>query len=169
MKIKLVAVVFLLGTLNCIQAQEVKIKFGKVSNEEVLQLEHPFDKEAEAAILYKKERLFYEYSGTEGFRTIRNAHYRIKIYNKSGLDRGTFKIPLYTSNSNEESLSQVKGYTFNENGGKIEETKLKKDGIFKENVSKYRNQVSISMPNVCLLYTSPSPRDKRQSRMPSSA
>ena len=24
-------------------------------------------------------------------------------------------------------------------------------------------------PNVCLLYTSPSPRDKRQSRMPSSA
>ena len=26
-----------------------------------------------------------------------------------------------------------------------------------------------SQPNVCLLYTSPSPRDKRQSRMPSSA
>ena len=25
------------------------------------------------------------------------------------------------------------------------------------------------MPEVCLLYTSPSPRDKRQSRMPSSA
>ena len=25
------------------------------------------------------------------------------------------------------------------------------------------------MPNTCLLYTSPSPRDKRQSRMPSSA
>ena len=24
-------------------------------------------------------------------------------------------------------------------------------------------------PNICLLYTSPSPRDKRQSRMPSSA
>ena len=26
-----------------------------------------------------------------------------------------------------------------------------------------------SMPEACLLYTSPSPRDKRQSRMPSSA
>ena len=25
------------------------------------------------------------------------------------------------------------------------------------------------IPNLCLLYTSPSPRDKRQSRMPSSA
>ena len=29
--------------------------------------------------------------------------------------------------------------------------------------------VSILGPNGCLLYTSPSPRDKRQSRMPSSA
>ena len=28
---------------------------------------------------------------------------------------------------------------------------------------------AIPEPNVCLLYTSPSPRDKRQSRMPSSA
>ena len=27
----------------------------------------------------------------------------------------------------------------------------------------------ISQSNICLLYTSPSPRDKRQSRMPSSA
>ena len=28
---------------------------------------------------------------------------------------------------------------------------------------------SLYLPNICLLYTSPSPRDKRQSRMPSSA
>ena len=33
------------------------------------------------------------------------------------------------------------------------------------NMWKKRNE----RPNVCLLYTSPSPRDKRQSRMPSSA
>ena len=30
-------------------------------------------------------------------------------------------------------------------------------------------QEAITSDNVCLLYTSPSPRDKRQSRMPSSA
>ena len=32
---------------------------------------------------------------------------------------------------------------------------------------KYFNKYKL--PNICLLYTSPSPRDKRQSRMPSSA
>ena len=33
----------------------------------------------------------------------------------------------------------------------------------------HKNKVRIVLTKVCLLYTSPSPRDKRQSRMPSSA
>ena len=33
----------------------------------------------------------------------------------------------------------------------------------------YVPEVVLEHPEVCLLYTSPSPRDKRQSRMPSSA
>ena len=37
-----------------------------------------------------------------------------------------------------------------------------------EKIVKHYNQ-DFDLPNVCLLYTSPSPRDKRQSRMPSSA
>ena len=32
-----------------------------------------------------------------------------------------------------------------------------------------QEQVELIFENICLLYTSPSPRDKRQSRMPSSA
>ena len=36
-------------------------------------------------------------------------------------------------------------------------------------VTKELIYVAVSMTNSCLLYTSPSPRDKRQSRMPSSA
>ena len=36
-------------------------------------------------------------------------------------------------------------------------------------INNFINQIKISDPKICLLYTSPSPRDKRQSRMPSSA
>ena len=32
-----------------------------------------------------------------------------------------------------------------------------------------KKAIEIVKPDICLLYTSPSPRDKRQSRMPSSA
>ena len=33
----------------------------------------------------------------------------------------------------------------------------------------YKNLKSLGVKNICLLYTSPSPRDMRRSRMPSSA
>ena len=43
-------------------------------------------------------------------------------------------------------------------------------GIFNTNVKRFSNNVKVpQMGWNCLLYTSPSPRDKRQSRMPSSA
>ena len=38
-----------------------------------------------------------------------------------------------------------------------------------EDYTKIRSNVVASQVKDCLLYTSPSPRDKRQSRMPSSA
>ena len=36
-------------------------------------------------------------------------------------------------------------------------------------LGKITGQLKRAMDDICLLYTSPSPRDKRQSRMPSSA
>ena len=39
----------------------------------------------------------------------------------------------------------------------------------KNEVEFFSEQLGVDIPYICLLYTSPSPRDKRQSRMPSSA
>ncbi|MEM8999699.1 MAG: DUF3857 domain-containing protein [Bacteroidota bacterium] len=139
---------FFLFAVLYITAQENNFKFRKVSKDEVAQVEHPLEKDAEAAILYKKERVYYDYDGSNGFRIIRNVHHRIKIYDKSGLDWGTVNVSLYTSQNGEETISSVKGYTYNLENGKVVETKLKKEGIFKEKVNKYRNKTSIAMPNV---------------------
>lgn len=136
------------SVLFTINAQKSEIKFGKVSMEEVAQKTHSIDNEAEAAILYKKERLVYDYHSEKGFMNRRKVHLRIKIYNKSGLDWATKKISLYTSNSGKQKADVIKGYTFNLEGNKIVESKLKKESIFSENISAYRNQISITMPNV---------------------
>lgn len=141
-------------TLTCflfiylITNAQTEFKFGKVSKEEVEQTQHALEKDAEAAILYKNEYLFYDYNSESGFVTKRHSHYRIKIYDKAGLDWGTLDVPLYKSGSNEERISGVKGYTYNLENGKVVETKLKKDGVFKESVNKYRNKASIVMPEV---------------------
>ena len=46
---------------------------------------------------------------------------------------------------------------------------LRRKGNFLANIIAYCLIVGIGLCRACLLYTSPSPRDKRQSRMPSSA
>ena len=46
----------------------------------------------------------------------------------------------------------------------------KNKGVWSNEVSDLkREEMAVRIGNDCLLYTSPSPRDKRQSRMPSSA
>lgn len=125
-----------------------EIKFGKVSMEEVAQKEHAIEKDARAAILYKKEYVFYGYNDNKGWSTTKEVHYRIKIYSKAGFDWATFQIPLYFSKSGKERIGNVKGFTFNLIEGKVVSEKLGKDGVFEENVSKNRNKASITMPEV---------------------
>ncbi|WP_343487645.1 DUF3857 domain-containing protein [Allomuricauda sp. d1] len=146
MRVRILLLVFLYAVI--LTAQEKSFKFGKVSKAEVEQAQHPIEKDAEAAILYKKERVFYEYIADDGFKTVRDVQYRIKIYNKSGLGWGTIEIPLYKNENGEERISQIKAYTYNMVNGKVEETKLKKDGIFDGDVNKYRNKTSIVMPEI---------------------
>ncbi|PCJ97389.1 MAG: transglutaminase [Flavobacteriaceae bacterium] len=130
--------------VNTLIAQE--IKFGKVSEEEVEVKEHHLENDAAAAILYKKVRVLYDYSVNQGWTVVKNVHYRIKIYNKEGLDWATMQIPLIVSGSDEETVIGIKGFTFNMVNGKLVKEKLAKGGVFKEKVSKYRNKVSITMP-----------------------
>lgn len=144
MKTKIVIALLLFTSV--ITANE--IKFGKVSKEQVSEKEHPIEKDADAAILYQKERVFYDYDYDQGWKMIKQCHYRIKIYNKEGFGWATLKIPLYISSSGEEGITGVKGYTYNLVDGKVEEEKLRKDGIFLEKVNKYRNKASITMPEV---------------------
>nr|WP_298930361.1 transglutaminase domain-containing protein [uncultured Allomuricauda sp.] len=144
MKIKL----FLLILVGVHFVHANDFKFGKVSKEELSEKQHPTESDANAAILYKKERVFYNYDYEQGWAVIKEAHYRIKIYNKEGLDWATLQVPLYISRSDEEKISSVKGFTFNMADGKIVSEKLKKDGVFVEKVNKYRNKASITMPEV---------------------
>ncbi len=137
---------FLIAGTQLLQAND--IKFGKVTKEELEETQHPLEPDAKAAILYKKERVTYDFQYETGWTLVKESHYRIKIYDKDGFDWATLKVPLYVSRQDEEKISGVKGITFNLVGGKVVSEKLKKSGIFEEKVNKYRNKASITMPEV---------------------
>ena len=145
MKIYILGLI-LFFTLN---SQAQNFKFGKVSKAELIEKKHPRDSSADAAVLFKKESIRFDYRQGDGFTQIRTVHQRIKIYNKEGFDWATKKIKLFNKlNSKSEDLYKLKGYTYNLVNGKIEDDKLKNDGIFDEELNKFWKVKSFTMPNV---------------------
>ena len=91
------------------------------------------------------------------------AKYGVEVINDHTV---MFVVPKGVSRM--EILEEVQGLIKHPNGG---------DFIYKPHLERWRKDQAFSLPQGeskrlcidCLLYTSPSPRDKRQSRMPSSA
>ncbi|WBL24993.1 DUF3857 domain-containing protein [Zunongwangia sp. HGR-M22] len=131
---------------NAMQAQNYK--FGKVSEEEVAETEHPSDKEANAAYLYKKQYTYYDYNSNNGLSLVTKYRYRIKIYNEDGFDWATVNLTKHISGNDKEEIYGIKGFTYNLEDGKLVEEKLRKDEIFQEETSKYRESVKFTMPSL---------------------
>ena len=146
MKSRISLLVIFLGVFSLSSAQNYK--FGKVSKEELLQKEHPADPTANAAILYRETKSEFHYSESAGWYLVTDYFERVKIYNKEGFDWANVTIDLYKG-SGEDKLIGLKGYTYYlDPSGKVENVKLKKEGIFDQETTKYLSQTKITMPDV---------------------
>ena len=123
-------------------------RFGKVSIEELQEEAHPKDSESDAAILYREQYSHLDYYQNSGFRLTTEVFERIKIYNSDGFEWATQNIPIYTGGSENESVGKIKGVTYTLEDGKIEETKLRNDGIFEEEKNKFYDLKKFTMPNL---------------------
>jgi hypothetical protein len=137
---------FLFLLLSNANAQEFKL--GKVSIAELEQKVHPKDTVAVAAILFKKGKVTFDYSQSDGFVMYTEVITRIKIYKKEGYDWANKGIKYYLASDYKERVVFSDANTYNLIGGKIEKTKLKSEGEFDEVVNKYVGLKKITMPNV---------------------
>ena len=87
-------------------------------------------------------------------------------------------MPFFTKSEIEDRKNKILSFTRNIADLQSEQNEVKKDieRLLKEDARLQAEQnelieevMRLSADIACLLYTSPSPRDKRQSRMPSSA
>ena len=146
MKISLLTTIALLCFLNITVAQNYK--FGKVSEKELLQKEHPTNPTADAAVLYRETKTDFQYTEDSGWYMVTDYFERVKIYTKEGFERANATINLYKDDK-EDKLLNLKGYTYYiGEDGKVQEVKLKSDGIFEEETSKFLKQTKITMPDV---------------------
>jgi Transglutaminase-like superfamily/Domain of Unknown Function with PDB structure (DUF3857) len=129
-------------------AQKSPIKFGEIPLEDLKMSHYDKDSTAAAVVLADFGQSSILYNQTEGFNLLFERTTRIKILSKDGLEWATFSVPLYNEDGNNEKFSGLKAVTYNLENGKIVETKLKSDAVFKEKVNENIDIIKMTLPNV---------------------
>ncbi len=128
-------------------AQKSPIKFGDVPMDEMTMTTYPPDTSASAVVLSDYGEAYISFSGSTTTLNFER-HTRIKILRKEGLSWANVSIPLYHAGADEERVSGLKASSFNLENGRVIETKLEKDGIFREKFNKNINMQKFTLSNV---------------------
>ncbi|MDZ4716688.1 MAG: transglutaminase domain-containing protein [Cytophagales bacterium] len=128
--------------------QKPPIKFGDVPIEQLQMTVYDKDSSAAAVVLsdYGESRI--DYNADDGFIIKFDRIRRVKILTKDGYEWGNFVIPLYHQGSKEEDLGSLKAVTYNLENGKVVETKMKNEAVFKEERDQNWTHVKLALPNV---------------------
>jgi hypothetical protein len=147
---------FLLLGMPVAQAQQaspaavvkpVTIKFGQPAPADFEAKNFVGDSAASAVVLYDFGSTHFQLNGLR-FQLESERVTRIKILKKSGYDEATIEVPLYHQGQSEEKLTGLRGFTYNEVGGKIEKVKLEASTTFAEERTKNIRVRKFTLPGV---------------------
>ncbi|RNI26862.1 DUF3857 domain-containing protein [Rufibacter latericius] len=126
--------------------QEIPVKFGKVTEQELNMKVYDKDTSAAAVILADYGRSYFTYN--EDFKVNFERVTRIKILKKSGYDWADFVIPYYQKNSSREQVTNIKGVTYNMEGGKMVKVKMDDKAVFDEKETVNWSNKKFTLPAV---------------------
>ena len=135
MKIHVFVAALLVFAVQCLSAQN--FKYGRVSKEEIEEKQHPFHPDADAAILYREVKTTFNYTQDAGFTLVTEVFERVKIYSQKGMEWANKKVELRKTDGSTEEISNIKGATYNLEGGKVVSEKLKNSSVFKQQVNRF--------------------------------
>ncbi|VXC29516.1 Transglutaminase [Flavobacterium sp. 9AF] len=125
-----------------------KYELGEVTIEELKEARHPIDSSAPAAVLFKTGETRFSLSSDGQWTVSTEVKFKIKIYKKEGFDYANKSVSYYVGGQRNETVNFKNAITYNLVDGKIEKTKLKSDGEFKEEINEYVKVKKITMPQV---------------------
>jgi hypothetical protein len=128
-------------------AKAVKIKFGQPDPADFSAKSFVADSAAPGVVLYDYGSTRFRLKGNS-FQLESDRVTRIKILKKAGYDLATVEVPLYHVGQNEEKLMGLRGFTYNEVGGKVEKVKLETGQAFTEERTKNTRVRKFTLPNV---------------------
>ncbi len=128
-------------------AQKSPIRFGEIPMEDMTMTTYLGDSSASAVVLVDYGEAYILATSISAKMTFER-HVRIKILKKEGTGWANAMIPLYKAGSTEENVSNLKATTYNLENGKIVESKMSKDAIFRENFNRNLIHHKFTLPDV---------------------
>ncbi|WP_420387473.1 DUF3857 and transglutaminase domain-containing protein [Roseivirga sp.] len=144
-KLTLITFIFLLPFFTRAQ---VDIKYGDIEPEDFEIISFNGDSSVSAIVLADIGFSEIQYDPNNGWYLYFERHKRVKVINTEGFDQADISIPLYESNGSSEKLGSFKAATYNLDGKKVNETKVKKRDGFEEKVNENWSQMKFTMPDV---------------------
>jgi transglutaminase-like putative cysteine protease len=129
-------------------AQKAPAKFGNVPIEDLKMTTYAPDSSAAAVVLVDYGESYLKYDQEKGFVLVFERLQRIKILKADGVNFASGKIMTYHNASAEEKVTGLKAITYNLENGRMVETKMKNESVFKEVFDKNRNVINFALPDV---------------------
>jgi hypothetical protein len=127
-------------------AQKSPAKFGEIPLEDLKMTTYDKDSSAAAVVLVDYGEAYIQVTTNSAVLKFER-QVRIKILKKEGLEWADAFVPLYQSGSNEERVTGLKASTYNLENGKIIESKMSKEAVFKEKFNRNINHQKFTLPN----------------------
>ena len=128
-------------------AQKSPVKFGEIPMEDMTMTTYPLDSSASAVVLVDYGEA-YILSTTVSVKMTFERHVRIKILKQEGTQWANAIIPLYDAGTSEENVNNLKAVTYNLENGKIVESKMSKDAVFREKFNRFLIHKKFTLPDV---------------------
>ena len=130
-------------------SKEDIFKLGKLSKEEIELKFCPYDSTAGAVVIKDIGMVEFKFNNNNSrFEYTYTKKTRIKIFNSNQLEKANQQFFLYVGESDEESVSKIKGTTYNFENGKTIESELSKEAVFKDKYDDKHKVVKFTMPKV---------------------
>lgn len=138
----------LISVFSVAQEQSPYAKFGKVTVADLSRKVYSIDSNASAVVLCDIGSFAIQ-GNTKGFFSVAFKRHRVvHILNKNGYDEADVVIPLYSTNDHEERLTGLKAVTYNLEKGKLVQTKLDKNTVFRDEKTRNYTQRKFTFPQV---------------------
>lgn len=126
-------------------AQKDPYRFGEIPAEDLQMTVYPEDSTAEAVVLFD----FGTSHPIPDYDAINlDRHVRMKILKTGGLDQADVNLILFRFAGNEDRIQNLKASTFNLENGKLVETKMPKEAVFKTKINKNTSKFTFTLPQV---------------------